>query len=240
MPDPLPPLPRDLARRAVARALAIDAAAEDARSSRYRRRPAAGRRQTQTPMQGQAATRDADTGAHRRAFVLHALGAFGLAGTGLAGAGLVGAPGHAGATVAPAAIGDLVRWPDLRLIDGQAWTGTQAAGQVVVVVFFSTTCPYCLRHNRRVTTLAAATAGRGLRVLGVAQDGDAGAVSQHMARHGHRFDVTLDRRAMHQVLSPRRLVPLTCVVDRQSRLREVIPGEMSEDDVSGLARWIDR
>jgi len=33
------------------------------------------------------------------------------------------------------------------------------------------------------------------------------------------------------------VTPLTCVLDRQGRLREVIPGEMFADDVMGLARW---
>jgi hypothetical protein len=30
---------------------------------------------------------------------------------------------------------------------------------------------------------------------------------------------------------------MTCVIDRQGVLREVIPGEMAEDDVMGLAKW---
>ncbi|MEY2655033.1 MAG: hypothetical protein RLZZ524_2061, partial [Pseudomonadota bacterium] len=38
-------------------------------------------------------------------------------------------------------------------------------------------------------------------------------------------------------LSERRIVPLTCVIDRSGVLREVIPGEMAEDDVMGLIKW---
>jgi hypothetical protein len=42
---------------------------------------------------------------------------------------------------------------------------------------------------------------------------------------------------MRQALSLRRSVPLTCAVDRKGVLRELIPGEMFEDDVLGLAKW---
>lgn len=35
----------------------------------------------------------------------------------------------------------------------------------------------------------------------------------------------------------RKVIPLTCVVDRAGRLREVIPGEMFEEDVLDLAKW---
>lgn len=150
-------------------------------------------------------------------------------------------PAVAQATSPPgAAIGDLVRWPTVQLLDQRAWGAAQAAGQVVVAIFFSTTCPYCLRHNQRITRLADSAGRQGLQVLGVAHETDPGRVMRHMREHGHRFDVTLDERPMHQVLSARRSVPLTCVVDRAGRLREVIPGEMAEDDVLGLARWLNR
>jgi hypothetical protein len=36
------------------------------------------------------------------------------------------------------------------------------------------------------------------------------------------------------VLSPRRVIPLTCVLDRDGRLREVIPGEMFEEDLLAM------
>jgi hypothetical protein len=39
------------------------------------------------------------------------------------------------------------------------------------------------------------------------------------------------------VFTPRRVIPMTCVLDRSGTLRELIPGEMTESDVLGLARW---
>jgi hypothetical protein len=41
---------------------------------------------------------------------------------------------------------------------------------------------------------------------------------------------------MAAALSTRRMIPLTVTVGRNGRLRQVIPGEMSEDDVMDLPR----
>lgn len=148
---------------------------------------------------------------------------------GLAGLGL--------ATATGAERGQRVQWPEVRLLDGQGWGATQAQHCAVVVVFFSTTCPYCRRHNAHVNRLRHAQAGRPLQVLGVAADRDPAVVRRYLDQHGWQFAVTLDAAPLHAALSARRIMPLTCVVDRTGVLQEVIAGEMFEDDVLGLARW---
>jgi thiol-disulfide isomerase/thioredoxin len=154
-----------------------------------------------------------------------------LAGLAAAGAGLTSAARAAGGPVQP---GEVVPWPDVRLLDGGRFGPAQAAGHAMVVVFWTTSCPYCRRHNPRIERLHRAAAGRPLRVLGVAREHDAAAVRRHAQAMGYSFPITLDAQPLAQVLTLRRLVPLTVTVDRQGRLGQVIPGEMSEEDVLGL------
>lgn len=148
-------------------------------------------------------------------------------------------PGGLGSVFAmPATPGQTVRWPQrLRLLDGGTLEGAQLSQSAVLVVFFSTTCPFCARHNQHVRKLALATHGQPLRVLGVAHDRDHETVRRYLAAKGLDFAVTLDQQPMHEALSMRRVIPLSCVVDARGVLREVIPGEMFEDDVMELARW---
>ncbi len=161
----------------------------------------------------------------------------GLGGLAMAGGGLLSL-GASTPVRAAAAVGDLVRWPEtVTLLDGSTLAAERLRHQAVLVVFFSTTCPFCTRHNPHVQKLMAASAGLPLRVIGAAQDKSAEAVRAYVQRHGYSFDVTMDARALHEALSPRKVIPLTCVVDRGGRLREVIPGEMFEDDVLELAKW---
>lgn len=149
-----------------------------------------------------------------------------------AGAGLLPQPAAAQGSPAPP-----VAWPRVRLLDGRLLDAPAVQHKAAVIVFFATTCGYCARHNQHVQRLLQASAGQPLQVLGVAHDRQADLVQRHLAAHGWTFDVTLDELPLHAVLSARRITPLTCVLDRQGRLREVIPGEMAADDVLGLARW---
>lgn len=135
------------------------------------------------------------------------------------------------------ALGDRVQWPEVRLLDGRPLPPAQPGQDASVVVFFSTTCPFCARHNVHVQKLRETTAGLPLRVLGVAHERDPERVRAYAAQRGLRFDFTLDQQPLHAALSRRPGIPLTCVVDRQQRLREVIRGEMFEEDVLELARW---
>lgn len=134
--------------------------------------------------------------------------------------------------------GERVDWPrQVTLLDGRAWQPTP--GHATIVVFWSTTCPFCKRHNPHVEKLHRQLQGRRADVLGVARDRDGEAVRRHMAREGLTFPVTLEYAALADSLSRRNVIPLTVTVDRAGRLRELIPGEMFEEDVLELARLAD-
>ena len=147
------------------------------------------------------------------------------------GAGAAGLVWPAAAGAAPAQPGQLVRWPQVQLLDGRTWSGEQARGQSMVVVFWATTCPFCLRHNAHIEKLRRALAGKPVQILTAARDRDPAAVRSYLERNGYGFAVTLDHAPLAQALSARQVIPLTVLVDRQGRLKQAIPGEMFEEDV---------
>ncbi len=149
-------------------------------------------------------------------------------------------PLAARATAEPIAPGDRLQWPALRLLDGGALDPLSWQGQATVLVFWATWCPHCLRHNAHVDKLHRTLQGQGLRVLGVALEDDAGKVRRYMASHGYAFPVALDGDVLRRRLTARRVLPMTVVLDRQGRLRQTIPGEMTEDDVLDLPRIAQR
>lgn len=144
------------------------------------------------------------------------------------------------AAAAPAAPGQAVAWPEVTLLDGGRFGPAQAEGRALVVVFWSTTCPFCRRHNQHVEKLHRAAAGQRLAVLGVARERDAAAVRRHAGEHGYTFPITLDHAPLAAALSARRIIPLTVTVDRGGRLLQVIPGEMFESDVLELLQLADK
>lgn len=136
----------------------------------------------------------------------------------------------------PAQPGERVQWPSVALLGGGTFGPEQATGRAVVVVFWTTSCPFCKRHNPHVEKLHRAAAGRNLRVLGVARESDAMLVQRYAQTQGYTFPITLDHRAMAAALSQRRVIPLTLTVDRQGRLLQAIAGEMFEEDVLDLMK----
>ena len=133
-----------------------------------------------------------------------------------------------------------IDWPVISLVGGDKLDSASWRGQPAVVVFWATYCPYCRRHNARVDKLYRTTKGQALRVLGVALDPGEDAVRRYMAANDYSFPVAMDGGVLRQRLTPRRVIPMTCVLDRQGRLVQAIPGEMSEDDLLGLARLLQR
>lgn len=140
------------------------------------------------------------------------------------------------AVAAPAAPGDAVHWPQVELLGGGQWSAAQAEGKAVVAVFWSTTCPFCRRHNAHIDKLREAAAGKPLTLITIARDKDPQAVQRYLERHGWRFPVTLDAAPMSAALTQRNVIPLTVTVDRRGRLLQVIPGEMFEEDVLDLLK----
>ena len=132
--------------------------------------------------------------------------------------------------------GRVVSWPEVTLLDGTRWGPAQAQGKAVIVVFWSTTCPFCRRHNQHVDKLhrAAQATGAPLRVLGVARDRDAAVVQRYAQAQGYGFAITQDVAPLAAALAPRNVIPLTAVVGRDGRLAQVLPGEMFEEDVMEL------
>ena len=74
-----------------------------------------------------------------------------------------------------------------------------------------------------------------LKVLGVVEGGDAAAARQEAARRDWRFPMVIDDGRLRARFTPRRVVPMTCLLAVDGRLAQCIPGEMSEADVMALA-----
>lgn len=135
------------------------------------------------------------------------------------------------------AIGARVQWPVVHLLDGRQLEPPAPGQAASIIVFFSTGCPFCGRHNAHVQKLLERTRHLPLRVLGVAQDRVEAHVRTYLQRQALAFDVSMDHAPMRAALTRMNGIPLTCAVDRQQHLREVIRGEMFEDDVLALAKW---
>ncbi|MDZ7813856.1 MAG: hypothetical protein U5L74_12445 [Ideonella sp.] len=130
-----------------------------------------------------------------------------------------------------------MQWPDrLDLLDEASLRGESFRTMTTVLVFFSIDCPYCRRHNRRLSTLSLQHSGK-LRVIGAALDSDRDSLRRYRETQGLRFSIAPDARSLRERVTPRSVIPFTTVIAPDGTFKERIPGEMSEEDILGLARW---
>jgi len=130
-----------------------------------------------------------------------------------------------------------VRWPSrLETVDGRPIDTAAWRDQPAVVVFWATWCGYCRRHNAHVDKLHRSLSGRRLTVLGVAIDRDAATVQPYLVANRIGFPVVLEGGQLRAQFTDRRMVPMTCLLDREGRVTLRIPGEMAEADVLAFAR----
>jgi peroxiredoxin len=157
-----------------------------------------------------------------------------IMGTGLAlacAAGCLGDGGPAGVKVGGRVpTFSLTTATDERLTDGSL------AGQIVVLNFWSTSCPSCEREIEGLQQLAE---GGRVKVIGIALDeGGWEAVRPFLARHGVTYPVALGDEALFQRFDGIS-IPYTLILDRSQRVvkvyRAAVTRETLEKVVGSIA-----
>lgn len=106
----------------------------------------------------------------------------------------------------------------------------------LLVVFWSSDCAFCHRHNERIEQIYRAATDKP-RVLGVAVDASPEAALAALRRRGYSFPVVMDRQGectLRERFTSRRLVPMSCAVTTAGTAPRCIPGEMAEADLQEL------
>ncbi len=130
-----------------------------------------------------------------------------------------------------------VDWPVVALIDGGAVEPADWTGRVSMLVFWATWCPFCKRLNAHLDKLYRRYRDQGLNVLAVSIDGDAAKVRRYLETNGYAFPAALDSASgLRARVTDRKVIPLTCLIDRQGRLAQMVPGEMFEEELFDLTK----
>lgn len=111
-------------------------------------------------------------------------------------------------------------------------------GQVLVLNFWATWCPPCIKELPEFDRLQLAQAGRGVQVVGLAIDGLA-PVREFLARQPLRFAIGLagfeGTELSRRLGNDKGALPFTVVFDRQGRIRHRKLGQTQFDE---LTRWV--
>ncbi|WP_265921916.1 TlpA family protein disulfide reductase [Cupriavidus nantongensis] len=143
----------------------------------------------------------------------------------------------AAAGAAALEVGDTVRLPEVRTLDGRTLSAAALAGKPLVVEYWATWCPFCAMQNPRLQKLYERTRGTPLQVLAISIDKDPREAADYMKKRGYTFPATMDSPALQAVFGKRKGLPELYVIDARGRVVQKEVGEMLEEDVAALERY---
>lgn len=136
------------------------------------------------------------------------------------------------------ALGAALRLPDVPLLEGGEFKATAAQGQVVVVYWWASWCPFCAQVTPHIQKLWHAQRDRGLQVLGLSIDQDLAAAKAYRARRKYDFPSGWVTPAVEAILPKPQGLPVTVVRGRDGRVAAAETGQIFPEDVEALARFL--
>ncbi len=166
------------------------------------------------------------------------LASLAFGGTGLAAAqGSSNTPGDARAPAVPQP-GTPMALTDVKLLDGSTWGAAAADGQVVVVYWWASWCPFCAVQSPHIEKLWRRERSRGLQVLALSIDRTPEAAAGYMRQKGYTFPAGMLTPDVAKVLPKPKGLPVVVVRGRSGRVVFAEAGEMFPEDIEGLAKFL--
>lgn len=186
----------------------------------------------------------------RRTFLDHscratsaaALGAVGTLGAWMASPGTAWAqsgPPLSEATAPPLPnVGSTLAVPSLALLDGTTFSPVQAKGQVLVLYWWASTCPFCALQSPEMQKLWVKHKANGLQMLALSVDRQQSDAQPYLQKRGYTFPAGWVTPAFEAALRKPKGLPITVVVGRDGNVQQAEKGQLFPEDVEQLVRWL--
>ena len=93
-------------------------------------------------------------------------------------------------------------------------------------------------QNPRLDALLRANKSNGLEVLALSVDKSAAEVAKYMNALGYTFNAAMMTPEWQKALGDIKGLPVIWVIGRDGKLKQVEAGELLDEDVAELARWL--
>jgi thiol-disulfide isomerase/thioredoxin len=128
--------------------------------------------------------------------------------------------------------------PDVPLLDGRVFHPSEATGQVLVVYWWASWCPFCAQQSPLMEKLWLAQRGHGLRMLGLSIDRKVEDATGYMSKHSFTFPAGLLTPAVARILPKPKGLPVTVVRGRDGRVLASEVGQLFPEDIEQFARFL--
>ena len=104
--------------------------------------------------------------------------------------------------------------------------------------FWASWCPFCARQNPLIEALYREHRSRGLEVVAVSIDKTRKAAEDYIRKHGYTFKAGMINPAYETIFRLRKGLPQTYVIARDGRVVQFDMGEMFDEDIKAIARYL--
>ena len=126
----------------------------------------------------------------------------------------------------------------VNLFDGSVFEPSRAEGQVLLVYWWASWCPFCAVQSPHIEKLWQSQKARGLQVLALSIDRTREAAENYMRQKNYSFPAGMLTPEVAKVLPKPKGLPVTVVRGRAGRTVFAEAGEMFPEDIEGLAKYL--
>jgi thiol-disulfide isomerase/thioredoxin len=129
---------------------------------------------------------------------------------------------------------------NLRSLDGQTFSNSSLSGNIVLLQFWATWCPYCKRDQAAVDAIQSEYSGKGVVVVAVDVGEDESIVRQYLQKNPRACSVALDERNAVAGRFGMDGVPHYVVIDRSGNVVAVRSGAVGQQGLRNMLSRADR
>jgi thiol-disulfide isomerase/thioredoxin len=131
-----------------------------------------------------------------------------------------------------------IELPVVPMLNGQVFDPARAQGQVLVLYWWASWCPFCAVQSPMMDQLWRAQRGRGLQMLGLSIDKKIEDAEAYMAKRGYVFPSGFVTPEVARALPKPKGLPITYVIGRDGRLLMAEAGQLFPEDVAQIANFL--
>ncbi len=135
-------------------------------------------------------------------------------------------------------VGTLLQLPQMQLFDGTTFQPASADGHLLVLYWWSSTCPFCALQSPEMQKLWMAHKKQGLQMLTLSVDRKPQDALVYLQKKGYTFPAGFVTPDVQRVLPKPRGLPITLVRGRDGRVLQAERGQLFPEDVEQMARWL--
>lgn len=135
-------------------------------------------------------------------------------------------------------VGSALEVPRITRLDGSVYEPAQSQGQLLLVYWWASTCPFCALQSPHMDALWRSQQGRGLQMLALSVDRKPEEASAYLHKRGYTFPAAWASPEWRKAFPKPKGLPVTLVRGRDGKLVMAERGQLFPEDVEAIADFV--